>query len=131
MNMKTEKGMYWHCHHDTLCEYVYDYDERVNYIKEQKPKHEVEIRLKLFKKIKGKLPRELDEARQKLDEAWQKWKEAEQKLDEAWQKYEKAWQKLEEARQKYMPELEKLHAKECGCKEWNGKKLIFLEEKEK
>jgi len=178
--MKTKTGMYWHCHHDKLCEYVYDYDERVEYIKNNKPKHEIEIRLKLFQKIKGKLPRELEdkeirqkceearqkyekagqkckeawqkckearqkyeeawqkyeEARQKYEEAWQKYEEAWQKCKEAWQKYEEAWQKYEEARQKYeeawqkcVTKLEKLHAKECGCKEWNGKELIFTEEK--
>ena len=143
--MKTKTGMYWHCHHDKLCEYVYDYDERVEYIKNNKPKHEIEIRLKLFQKIKGKLPRELEdkeirqkceEARQKYEkagqkckEAWQKCKEARQKYEEAWQKYEEARQKYEEAWQKCVTKLEKLHAKECGCKEWNGKELIFTEEK--
>ena len=55
-------GMYWHCHHDKLYEWVYDYQERVDYIKAEKPKNEIKTRLRLFKKIKGKLPKELNEA---------------------------------------------------------------------
>jgi hypothetical protein len=105
--MKTEEkisGMFWHCHHDRLYEYVWDYQERVDYIKNEKPKNEIETRLRLFKKIKGKLPKELEDIYKKYEEVYAKW---------------------EEADAKYLPELEKLHKKECGCKEWNGKKLVF------
>jgi len=57
--MKTKKltGIYWHCHHDIICEYVYDYQERVDYIKKEKPKNEIKTRLKLFKPVKVKLPK--------------------------------------------------------------------------
>jgi uncharacterized coiled-coil DUF342 family protein len=136
---KTIKGMFWHCHHDILCEYVYDYQERVDYIKSEKPKNEVETRLRLFKKIKGKLPiefveagkkwdevrKKLDEARKKWDEAWEKLDEARKKLDEARKKWDEAWEKCYEAREKYKPQLEFLHKKECGCKEWNGSEIVF------
>jgi len=108
------KGMFWHCHHDKLYEWVYDYQERVDYIKKEKPKNEIETRLRLFKKIKGKLPNE-------LIEAWKRYDEAEKKCDEAWKKYH-------EAEKKYLPQLIELHKKECNCKEWNGEKLIFKEE---
>jgi hypothetical protein len=111
MKNKIIKGMFWHCHHDRLCEYVWDYQERVDYIKNNKPKNEIETRLKLFKKIKGKLPK-------KWEEAYAKWKEACAK----WEEVDVKW---EEVGAKYLPELEKLHKKECGCKEWNGKKLVF------
>ena len=93
--------MYWHCHHDKLCEWVYDYQERVDYIKAEKPKNEIKTRLRLFKKIKGKLPKELNEAWKKWSEAWDKWNEAGKKCE---------------------PQLIELHKKECGCKEWNGGK---------
>ena len=127
-------GMFWHCHHDELCEYVYDYQGRVDFIKNNKPKKEIKTRLKLFKKVKGKLPKELveawkkyDEAREKCDEAREKWDEAREKWDEAVEKYVEAREKYNEAREKYKLQIEKLHKKECGCKEWNGEEIIFEE----
>jgi len=103
-----QSGMYWHCHHDRLCEYVWDYQERVDYIKTEKPKNEIETRLRLFKKVKGKLPKEFDkEARKKCVEGVE------------------AGKKLDEAGKKYAPQIEALHKKECGCKEWNGKEIVF------
>ena len=116
--MKTKQiisGMYFHCHHDVLCEWVYDYQERVDYIKNYKPKNEIETRLRLFKKVKGKLPEEFVEAEKKYVEAWKKY-------DEARKKFIEAEKKRVEARKKYAPEIEKLHKKECGCKEWNSNK---------
>ena len=109
--MKVKQGFYWHVHHAILLEYCYDYEERVNYIKKNKAEHEVETRLRLFKPVKGKLPKD-------LIEAGQKYYEARRKLDEAWQKYN-------EVLEKHKSFLEKLHKKECGCKEWNGEMLVF------
>ena len=122
--------MFWHVHHDYLCEYCYDYDERVRYIKKNKPENEVKTRLRLMKPVKGKLPKEFVEADKKRDEAWKKRDEAWKKWDEAYEKREEACKKWEEAYRKYLPELEKLHKKECGCKEWNGRKIVFLKKEE-
>jgi chromosome segregation ATPase len=154
---KKIKGMFWHVHHDELCEYVWDAQERIDYIKENKPKNEIKTRLNLFKKVKGKLPKEFveawkkyDEAREKYVEAGKKYNEAWKKYNEAWKKYNEAWKKYNEAREKYNEagkksdearekydearekyveagekyklEIEKLHAKECGCKYWNSEK---------
>ena len=48
---------YWHIHHEVLYEWL---DEpvraRINFIKENKPKDEVELRLKLLKPVLGKIP---------------------------------------------------------------------------
>ena len=142
--MKTKKisGMFWHCHHDKLCEYVWDYQERVDSIKENKPANEIKTRLKVFKNIKGKLPKELVKADEKWKEADAKRKEADEKWNEAYDKRKEAdekWKeadakrneadaKRKEAYKKYLPKLEKLHKKECGCKEWNGERLIFEEQ---
>jgi uncharacterized protein YozE (UPF0346 family) len=119
---KKQSGFYWHCHHDILCEYVWDYQERVDYIKREKPKNEIETRLRLFKKVKGDLPKEYAEAWKKYVEAKKKYVEAATKYDEAWEKYEEAWKK-------YVLKIEALHKKECGCKEWNGKEIVFGGEK--
>ena len=141
-----KSGMYWHCHHDKLCEYVWDYAERVNYIKNNKPENEIKTRLRLFKKVKGKLPKEFVEAREKYVEAGEKYVEAEKKLveagkkyveaekkyneagekyNEARKKYNEAGEKYVEAGEKYKPQLEALHKKECGCSNWNGKEIVF------
>ena len=39
-----------------LVEYCYDYDKRRDFIENHKPKSEQPLRLKLFQKVKGKLP---------------------------------------------------------------------------
>jgi len=135
-------GFTWHCHHNVLAEWCFGYNERENAIKTTKPKNEIETRLRLFKFVKGKLPLELVEARQRRDEAWQrrdeawqrwvearqKWTEARQKCDEARQKYYEARQKPYEALSKHKDFLEVLHKKECGCKEWNGNEIVFPKE---
>jgi len=125
------KGMFWHVHHDYLCEYCYDYDERVEYIKKNKPKNEIETRLRLMKPVKGKLPKEFVEACKKYEEACKKYEEACKKRDEAYKKWKEAGKKLDEAYRKYLPELEKLHKKECGCKEWNGREIVFLKKEKR
>lgn len=132
--MKKQKGFYWHVHHDTLCEWCYNYQERVDYIKKNKPKHEVKTRLRLFNPVKNVklIPKEFAEAEIKRDEALDKFAEAEIKYPEAVKKYEEACMKYEEAVKKYeeawkkcAPQLEKLHKKECGCSEWNGEEIVI------
>jgi len=53
-----KSGFYWWVHHGKIVEYCYDYDERVDYIKEFKPKSEIAVRLKHFQPVKnpGMLP---------------------------------------------------------------------------
>ena len=112
--MTVKSGLAYHCHHDRLFEYVYDYDERVNYIKEQKPKEERELRLRLFKLISAdRLPQELNkagEAFNKAREAYSKAREAYNKAGDACDKagedynkareaYNKAWEAYNKARE--------------------------------
>ncbi|MDE1816947.1 MAG: hypothetical protein KGI11_10365, partial [Thaumarchaeota archaeon] len=43
---------YWHIHHEQLVETTYEpIENRIEYIKEKKPKHEVETRLRLLRKV--------------------------------------------------------------------------------
>ena len=83
-----KSGLAFHCHHDVLFEYVYDYDERVRFIKENKPKGEQKLRLKLFQMI----PDELIPG--KGSPEW----EAYCKAGEA---YDKAWEARDKAREAY------------------------------
>ena len=129
----------WHVHHNVLIEPLTEpIENRIKYFKKFKPKSEIELRLKLLKVVKGKLPKEFveawqeyNEARQKDVEAWQKYDEAlqkyyeaRQKYDEIWQEYDKAWQKYDEAYKKYESQILALHKKECPNCSWNGKTIF-------
>ena len=99
-----KQGWAIHVHHNILVEWCYDYDERVNYIKTEKPKKEKKTRLRLFKI----LPKEaIKDIPIKYRNAAQAWSEA----DKAWWKADK----------------KKFHKKWCGCKKWNdnGEEIIF------
>ena len=143
MNEKNQ-GWAWHIHHNILCEWCYDFKRRVKVIKDTKPPNEIPTRLRLFRFVEN-VPVGLqgaDAAWQKAVGAWQKAYAAWWKADAAWQeadaarqKAEAAWRKADTARRKAyedaLPALEALHAKECGCKEWNGKELVFPPRMEK
>jgi len=117
--MKTKKvikGIFWHVHYDKLCEWCYNYQERVNYIKGYKPEHEVETRLRLMKPVKGKIPKEYKKACEKWDEAYKKWDEAYKKWDEACEKYFEAYKKRDEAYKKWDEACEK---RDEAYKKWD------------
>jgi hypothetical protein len=102
---------YWHIHHDILCEPLTEpISVRRKYIKEFKPKDEVPLRLKLMKRVKGKLPREFVKAGEAYNKAW-----------EAYHKVVEAYHKAGEA---YQAEIEQLHKKECKNCLWNGKTIF-------
>ena len=103
--MATKITYYWHIHHDTLCEGTTDIEERITYIKNNKPSSEIPLRLKLMQKVKSpsKLPREWKEADQKREEAYQKWMEA---------------------CHKYKPQIEALHKIEHPDCPWNGESIF-------
>src|SRR3990167_6669142 len=52
-NISSDQTDYWwHIHHETLYEYLTEpIRARINYIKKEKPKKEVELRLKLLKPV--------------------------------------------------------------------------------
>ena len=77
---------YWHLHHDVLLEPLTEpLKNRIEYIKESKPKNEIELRLKLLKPVRGKLPDEII----KVGEAYYK---AQETSDKARKTYYKAWE---------------------------------------
>lgn len=141
----TQAGFYWHVHHNELMEWCYDYQERVYYIRREKPAHEIDTRLRLFQPVRGELPQNLAQARQTLDQAWQTYQQAlqtyqqaaqtfwqarqtfEQALqtfEQALQTYKQAWQTYQQAEQTYLPELVALHAQECPDCPWNGRTIF-------
>jgi len=143
-----KSGFYWHVHHDILLEYCYDYDERADYIRTNKPEHEIETRIRLMQPVQGKLPAGLVKAARAYagagkarDEAWRAFHEAWDAFHEVRDAYYEAWRTCDEAREAFhearaahyeawdahRTEIEALHAEECGCSEWNGEELIFEE----
>ncbi len=113
---KIIKGLSIHCHHDTLFEYCYDYNERVEVIKRDKPKNEQEIRLRLFKM----LPQEaIDDLPDRLVKAYVEWSKAYVERDKAFAERSKAYAEWSKA------DREIWHKKWCGCKEFNGEEIVF------
>jgi len=126
--MKKNKGFSIHCHHDTFIEYCYDYRARVKYIKKDKSKEEQEIRLRVFKLLPDEavkdIPIEWTEAYQRFLEEDRKYQRVD-KYQET-DRWREAHRKYREADHKwYQESKDSFHAKHCGCKEWNGKELVF------
>ena len=116
-----------HVHHNILFEYCYDYNERVEAIKDSKPAGEQEIRLRLFKMLSKEAIEELPE---KLLKAYADW----DKTIADWDKTNADWNKANADRDKAYADWNKAnadwnseswHKKYCGCKEWDGKEIIF------
>ena len=101
--MKQQTGLFLHVHHDILLEWCHNYDERVAFIRNEKPKEEQETRLRLFKPFKGKLPQEVVKAAQEYNKAWQE--------------YDKALNNNKEL-------IEALHKAECPNCPWNGRTIF-------
>jgi len=129
--MKTK--YYWHIHHEILVEALTEpLENRIKYIKDYKPEDEIELRLRLIKPVKGKLPSKFIEAYQALvkanqarAEAYQALVKANQARAEAYQAAVKAYQARAEVLEDNIPALEKLHRVECGCAYDFKKKTIF------
>ena len=137
---------YWHIHHDILLEPLTEpLKNRIEYIKNNKSKSEIELRLKLLKPVKGKLPDEVIKAGEvyykaqetsgKVWEAYYKtWKASDKSWEasvKAWEVYAKVWETRDEARRtydktlkKYSKEINILHKKECPNCPWNGKTIF-------
>jgi len=132
--MADHKGFFWHVHHEVLIEWCFDYNERALYICTQKPKNEQEIRLRLFRPVKGTLPQEVIEAGQALieagqayDKAWRAYwayNETLQAYDKAWRACHEAGQAYDEALRKNMPAIKALHREECPNCPWDGKTIF-------
>lgn len=124
--MKTS-GFAFHCHHDVLCEWVTDYDQRVQYIKKNKPEAEQELRLRLFRIIPvDRLPSPLVKAGAAYDKAWTAYDKtwAREKAGAAREKagaaYDKAWAARDMAWAAYDKDLQAVHSELCPDCSWNG-----------
>jgi DNA polymerase III alpha subunit (gram-positive type) len=122
-----KQGLAIHCHHDMLLEHCYDYDERVEAIKRNKPQNEQEIRLRLFKILPQEAIDDLPERFVKAYDEWDKARVEWKKADAEWQKanaeWKKAYAELKKANaewKKAYAELKKADAeREKAYAEWN------------
>jgi len=133
-----ETKFYWHLHHGTLIEPLTEpLKNRIKYIKIFKSAHEtreqIDLRLRLIKKVKGKLPREVIEAGKAYVKAQKLYtvaslrdfKSEERKVsNKEWEVFVKARKAKDKALKDYRKEIELLHAKECPNCPWNGKTIF-------
>jgi len=125
-----------HVHHETLLELLTEpIENRVKYIKENKPKEEIELRLRLLRELTeeevNQLPKGFNQALKEYNLAGEEYNLA-RLLIRAWEKYIQAvverdltWEKYKQDLEKYKPELEAWHKKVCvpDCP-WNGKTIF-------
>ncbi len=158
MTSKIKSGLYWHCHHDRLLEFCYDYQERVDYIMMYKPKSEIKTRLRLFKPVKKLskstiiLIKKIAEQKKRTEKAHDKYIDFAVDYVMSPSPHQKILlAKKENLRKRYRieddkdndlyfklqdlldnhPFWEKLHKKECNCKEWNGNEIVFSRSRKK
>ena len=147
--MTTKSTLYWHIHHEILLEETTDIQERIDYIRANKPEKEIPLRLKLMTKVQHpeKLPASFRKAweayckageayckaREAYDKAWEAYDKAGEAYDKAREAYDKAGEAYDKAREAYdkameacTPQIEKLHREEHPDCPWNGK-TIFSE----
>ena len=105
--MTTKPTLYWHIHHEILLEETTDIQERIDYIRANKPEKEIPLRLKLMTKVQHP---------EKLPTRFRK----------AWEAYYKASKAYDKAMEAYYQQIEKLHKEEHPDCPWNGK-TIFSE----
>src|SRR3989304_8190859 len=103
MTEETTLEFAWHVHHeDFLCEpLIESIETRREYISNYKDKSEQPLRLKLLKKVQGKLPEKLLKAGLAYDQAGQAYDQAGQAYKQTWQAYEQAGLAYDQARQAY------------------------------
>jgi len=117
----------WHVHHEVLCEPLTEpLANRIAYIKANKPKNEIETRLRWLTPVRGKVPTALDKAVAAYDKAGAAYVKAQAAHDKAWAAYLKAQAAHDKAWAAALPALERLHAKEHGSEcPWDGEQLVF------
>ena len=123
------KQLVLHCHHRLLFETLTEpLRNRIKYIKEEKPEHEVETRLGAIRILTPAEVKTIPKGVMKKLEAWDKAMETYVKAwetwDKAWEAYDKAWEVFHKACN--TPAMIKWHKKICkydGCT-WDGETLF-------
>ena len=122
-------GVFTFVHHQQLVEWSDNINERIAYIRSDKPKHEVESRL--YHLLYLDVP-ELTKARDDWDKAREDWDKAHEDFyqgyftwyiaNEAWAK---AWKDLNRVLNNFKPEIMTYVNKHIPDHRWDGKELRF------
>ena len=116
--IKIKAGLAFHVYHHELISWCYDFDGRVEYITENKPKNERKLRLRLLALIP--LNRYVPQPLLKAIKAYEKARAA----NKAGEAYEKVRAAYEKEMNTYAVEIDKLHKELCpGCP-WNGHSIF-------
>ena len=109
---------YWHIHHDVLLEVANEpIENRIAYIKSEKPKDEIETRLRLLKPVKGELPKKLIDAREDYGQERKDYDLAQEAYVQAGEAPDQEWKACK-------PQVEALHKIECPDCPWDGKTIF-------
>jgi hypothetical protein len=133
---KLKLKWYWHIHHGILLEPLLEpLKKRIEYIKKNKPKKQVKLRLRLLKPVRGKLPDEVIKAGETyfiiMTQYLDMWKAA-RKLGDKYKDWNEsleiaaytAFQNYKAALREHAKELQALHKQECPHCPWNGKTIF-------
>jgi len=115
-------GWYWLLHHEQLLEWTDDIDERWQYIINNKPADEIDLRLSEMAPVKGVLPQQIidvcaewERACAEWERAWAEWKRADAERKRADAERERA----DAERERADAERERADAeRERACAEW-------------
>lgn len=130
--IKSDIGkMYWHVHHEVLIEpLIKPLQNRIDFIKINKPKYEVKTRLRLIHQAKGKLPKSILKLKKTCNQAWTAYNQAEAAYLQAGKALNQARMALSQAATDYnqalrsSPEIKALHARECKDCPWDGRTIF-------
>ena len=125
---KPKPQLYWHIHHGVLMEPATEpIENRITYIKEEKPEDERALRLTLLEPVKGKLPQPVPIAVATYNKAWTTYRKAADVYTKGCETYSGAhdvYLKAQKARDKVfddnMPAILALHEQECPNCPWDG-----------
>ena len=111
---------YWHIHHDTLVEQSSNIGDRKEYIRGNKPDHEIPIRLKLLTEVRDQ--HTVDEAMMEFmiaeNVAWDNY-HYRSKIDHP--QYDKIYMSTYEERDRKLEKLHKIEHPECP---WDGRTIF-------
>ena len=114
--MTTKPTLYWHIHHEILLEGTTDIQERIDYIRANKPEKEIPLRLKLMTPVlhPEKLPSSFRKAWEAYDKARKDYDKAREAYCKTWEAYCKTWEVYSKAREAYDKTWE------AYCKAWEA-----------
>ena len=127
-------SLWWCIHHNAgkLEILVEPIENRVEFIREIKPRCEIETRLRAMRPVVSPLPEQLDKARAELDKARAEQGKAWAECDTAWAEWYKAraeqgkaWAEWEKARAEHREAIDAAFAADCPDVKWGPDGLVF------